>query len=124
MVDSKVFAVDVSLKSLINLSVESWRFSRLFSRLLSKLDAGESQRYLSQYKYHLKQIEDSLEMSGLKIVNVEGLHFDPGMAASPLNIEDFGPDELLLVDQMIEPIIMDVNGVIRTGTVMLRKVQL
>jgi hypothetical protein len=46
------------------------------------------------------------------------------MAATPLNIEDFGPDEILLVDQMVEPVILGSEGVLRTGTVMLRKAQL
>lgn len=123
--DKQAVANEASLKSLINLSVESWRFSRLFFRLLSKLDAGESQRYTNQFRYYLKQLEDNLEASGLKLVNVEGLPFDPGMAATPINIEDFGPDEPVLVDHMVEPIILGADGVVvRTGTVMLRKAQL
>ena len=58
----------------------------------------------------------------MKIVNVEGQPFDPGMAASAINIGDFGPDDVLLVDQMVEPIIMGVEGLRKQGTVMLRKV--
>jgi len=42
------------------------------------------------------------------------------MAASALNIGDFGPDDLLLVDQMVEPIIMGPEGLRKQGTVMLR----
>jgi len=45
------------------------------------------------------------------------------MAASAINIGDFGPDDLLLVEQMVEPIIMGPDGLRRQGTVMLRKVQ-
>ena len=93
-------------QSLIDVAIESWRFARLFSRVVNKLDAGEATRYVSQLRYFQKKVEESLEASGLKIVNVEGQPFDPGMAASALNIEDFGPDDELLVDQMLEPIIM------------------
>ena len=32
-------------QSLIDIAVESWRFSRLFGKVVSKLDAGESGRY-------------------------------------------------------------------------------
>ena len=39
-------------------------------------------------------------------------------------LDKFGPDEILLVDQMVEPVIMGSEGVLRTGTVMLRKAQL
>jgi hypothetical protein len=108
-------------KSLIDMATESWRFSRIFSRVVNKLDAGEGSRYVNQLRYFLKKIEESLDTSGLKLVNVEGQPFDPGMAASALNLGDFHPDDELLVDQMVEPIIMGPEGLRREGTVMLRK---
>lgn len=107
-------------RSLIDIAVESWRFSRLFARVVGKLDAGETDRYLNQLRYFQKKLEESLDATGLKVVNVEGQSFDPGMAASALNIGDFGPDDVLLVDQMVEPIIMGPEGLKRQGTVMLR----
>ena len=42
------------------------------------------------------------------------------MAATALNAADFGPDDTLHVDQMMEPIVMGPAGVRRTGTMMLR----
>jgi len=110
-------------RSLIDVAVESWRFSRLFARVVNKLDAGEGTRYVNQLRYFQKKVEDSLDASGLKLVNVEGQPFDPGMAASALNIGDFGPDDHLLVDQMVEPIIMGPEGLKKQGTVMLRKAE-
>lgn len=115
---------EVLFKSLIDISVESWRFSRLFARLLSKLDAGEGDRYTSQYRYYLKRLEETLESASLTLVNVEGQPYDPGVAATALNIGDFGADDVLVVEQMIEPIIMSAGGLVRRGTVMLRKVEL
>lgn len=108
-------------RSLIDIAVESWRFSRLFARLVGRLDAGESSRYVNQLRYFQKKLEESLEASGLRLVNVEGQAFDPGMAASALNIGDFGPDDVLLVEQMVEPIIMGPEGLRKQGTVMLGK---
>ncbi len=110
-------------RSLIDVAVESWRFSRLFARLVNKLDAGDGGRYVNQLRYFQKKVEESLDANGLKLVNVEGQPFDPGMAASALNIGDFGPDDQLLVDQMVEPIIMGPEGLRKQGTVMLRKVE-
>jgi hypothetical protein len=109
-------------RSLIDIAVESWRFSRLFARVVNKLDAGEAGRYVNQLRYFQKKVEESLDLAGLKLVNVEGQPFDTGMAASALNIGDFGPDDTLLVDQMVEPIIMGPDGLKKQGTVMLRKV--
>ncbi len=116
-------ATDQIERSLIEIAVESWKFSRIFARVVNKLDAGEAGRYVNQLRYFQKKVEQNLDAAGLKLVNVEGHVFDPGMAASPLNIEDFGPDDALLVDQMVEPIIMGPDGLKKQGTVMLRKVQ-
>jgi hypothetical protein len=110
-------------KSLINIVIESWRFARLFNRLLSKLDAGDGSRFVNQYRFYLKCLEENLEQSGFRLPNVEGQIYDPGMAASAINIGDFDPQDRLLVDQMVEPIIMGKNGIVRAGTVMLRKAQ-
>jgi len=111
-------------QSLIDIAVESWRFSRLFSRLLDKLDAGESSRYVNQHRFYLKRLDENLKQAGIRLVNVEGQVYDIGMAATALNAEDFDPDDNLVVDQMLEPIIMGKEGLVRTGTVILRKVEL
>ena len=111
-------------QSIIEMAVEGWRFSRLFARVVSKLDAGESSRYLSQMRYFQKKVEESLDANGLKLVNVEGLPYDIGVAASALNLDDFAADDHLVVDQMLEPIVMGPDGLRREGSVMLRKVQL
>ncbi len=113
----------VLTKSLLDIAVESWRFGKLCDRLLLKLDAGEQGRYRGQFRWFQRKLEDSLTDAGMRIVNVEGHAFDPGIAATPLNIEEFGSEDALVVDQMLEPIIMGPDGVVRTGTVMLRKVE-
>lgn len=110
-------------EAMISMAVESWRVSRVFDRLLLKLDAGEQKRYLSQFRWFLKKVEAAMEQADMRMVNVEGQRFDPGMAATPLNIEDFDADDVLMVDKMLEPIIMSKEGLIKTGTVTLRKVQ-
>lgn len=109
-------------KSLIDISIESWRFSRIFSRLISKLESGDASRYLNQARYFQKKIDDELDCFGLRIVNLEGLRYDTGMPISAINIADFGPDDILLVDQMVEPIVMGLDGLVRSGKAMLAKV--
>ena len=116
--------LELLTKSLLDVAVESWRFGRLFDRLLLKLDAGDQGRYRGQFRWFQRKLEDSLTDAGMRVVNLEGHAFDPGMAATPLNIEEFGAGDTLVVDQMLEPIIMGPEGVVRTGTVTLRKVEL
>lgn len=124
MIDGANSPAEQLEKSLIEIVVESWRFAKLFNRLLTKLDAGDGARFVNQYRYYLKRLEENLEQSGFRLANVEGHPYDPGIAASALNIGDFDPDDQLLVDQMVEPIIMGRDGLVRAGTVMLRKAQL
>lgn len=66
-------------------------------------------------------MEEALEKSNIRIVNIEGQLFDPGMAATALNIDEFEPGTLLVVDQMLEPILMGESGLIKTGVVTLKK---
>ena len=114
---------DQHLSALLEMATESWRFTKVFCRVLTKLDDGEQNRYLSQYRYFAKKLEDGLSSVGYKLVNLEGQIFDPGMAATPLNAEDFAPEDSLYVEQMIEPVIMNSNGLVKMGTVILRKVE-
>lgn len=107
--------------SLIDVVVESWRLVRTFERVLMKLDAGEASRYQNQLRFYLKRLDTVLAERELKIVNLEGQVYDAGMAATPLNIADFGPEDSLLVEQMIEPLVMGSDGVRRMGTMMLRR---
>jgi len=122
--DNQAQPSDLLKETIVSMAVESWRFGKTYDRLLTKLDAGEQNRYKSQFRWFIKKVEEALERADMRIVNVEGHPFDPGMAATPLNIEEFDANDALIVDQMIEPIIMGKEGLIKTGTVTLRKVTL
>jgi len=108
-------------QALVDLAIESWRFIRAFQRAIKQLDAGEPDRFVSQLRYFEKRVEESLESRGLKLISLAGQPYDPGMAASPLNIADFGPEEMLVVDQMVEPIVTGPGGLLKQGTVLLKR---
>jgi hypothetical protein len=110
-------------KSIIDMAVESWRFRRVFEKAMSKLDAGESSRYINQFAWFIKKVDIALENAGLRIANIEGQDYDIGMAVTPLNMDEFEESDRLFVEQMIEPIIMDAESVARTGTVILGRVK-
>lgn len=104
----------------LDLAIESWRFAKLFSRVTGKMDLNEANRYSNQLRYFQKRLDDSLLAINMKIVNLEGQLYDPGMAATPLNIADFGPDDKLVVSQMVDPLIMGPEGIVKSATVMLK----
>lgn len=110
-------------EALLNLAIESWRFGRVFSRVLARLDVTESARFASQLRYFQKRVDESLSTMGMRLVNLEGEPFDPGIAASALNLADFSPEDRLAVEQMIEPIVMGTDGLVRPGTVLLGKLE-
>jgi hypothetical protein len=110
-------------RAMVELAIESWRFQRLFGRALAKLDAGESLRFTNQHRYFIKKIDECLETIGFRLVNLEGQTYEHGSAVSALNVEDFKPEDDLIVDQMIEPVVMGKEGLLRPGTVVLRKAE-
>lgn len=109
-------------QALLSLTMEGWRLSKVLMRAMQNLDTGEQNRYLNQYRYFIKQLEHILSGEGYRIVNLEGHPYDPGMAAKAVNLDDFAPEDFLVVDQMLEPVIMGDQGLVKMGTVLLRKV--
>ena len=109
--------------AVINLAIESWRLAKVFERTITQLNVDKPRRYISQIEWFVKKAEESLEDVGLRIVNVEGHSYDPGMAATPVNIEDFDIDESLKVNLMVEPIIMQGSVLMRRGKVFLRRIE-
>ena len=107
--------------ALIELAVESWRLSRQFIRSLDLKEASVAQRQSGQIRYFQKRLDDILAEQGLRIINLEGQPYEAGSAVTGLNTADFGAEDHLIIEQMIEPTIMDGNGIRRLGTAMLRK---
>lgn len=110
--------------NLVSIASEFFRFQRVFDKAIRKLEADEQIKYKSQYAWFSKQVLKALSDSGLHVVNVDGQPYDPGIAVTPLNLEEFETDDVLYVEQTIEPIVMEGDTVIKTGTVILgRKAQ-
>jgi hypothetical protein len=112
-----------ALEAIVKLAVESWRFIRVFEHAVSGLDTKEAAHCRSTANSFGKKIEEALATTGMRMVNIEGTAFDPGIAATPLNIEDFEPGDELEIDAMVEPIIMNRGGLVRMGSVILRKMK-
>lgn len=105
----------------IELAVDSWRFARMVDRLLEKLGGTEHHRHANQLRYFKKRLDESLAQAGMSLVNLEGQRYDAGMAASALNLGDFGPEDTLVVDQMMEPVLMGPAGLLRSGTLLVSR---
>ena len=107
--------------ALLGLALESFKFQKLFSRAMQKMDDTDASRFSNQHRFFVRRIDEMLAEVGLKFVTLEGQPYDAGYAVSAVNIGDFEPDDELIIDQMIEPIVMRDGSLVRPGTVTLRK---
>jgi hypothetical protein len=108
-------------QALIDLAVEGWRLTRGIGRTLARLDEPARRRAESQLRWFERSIDTALAAAGLRLVDLAAQPFDAGLPATPVNLDDFAPDDALVVDHMLEPVILGDEGVVRAGTVMLRK---
>jgi hypothetical protein len=107
---------------LAELVVDSWRFAKDYWKIVLKLDANEQPRFANKLNYYLQRLQFSLEQVGMKIVDLENQQFEVGMAADVLNGDEFSKDDVLVVDQVLEPVIIGSNGIVmRAGKIMVRK---
>ena len=81
----------------------------------------EQRKYKSKLAWFNKKLKETLEEANLKFINLENQKYDTGVAVTAINLDDFQPDDDLEIDQMIEPIVMSNEAVLRAGTVVLRK---
>lgn len=114
--------IDRIKNSVIEIAVEHYRLKNTFIKAISKLDFEEQSKYMSQFAWFSKKVTKAVEEAGLRIVSLEGQAYDPGMAVTPLNIDDFEVEDELKIIQMIEPIIMQEDTVLKTGTVLLGRI--
>ena len=110
-------------ESLVTIASEAFRLQRVLEKAISKLEADEKSKYMSQFAWFSKKVTKALEEAEIRVLNLEGQIYDPGMSVTPLNLDDFAVDDPLYVAQMIEPIIMQDDTVKRPGTVILGRVE-
>ena len=114
--------MEVDKKKFLGFIIESWRFSNLFSQIISNLDENEKKRFKSRLDWYRKQMEDTLRNYGYTLVDVSGEIYNTGMAINPLNIDEFDENDSLIVDYMMEPVVMSETGnIVKAGTAVLRR---
>lgn len=106
---------------LIDLAIDSWKFMRTAERVAAKLELADQARWINQVRFFLRRIEQALEVGGMRLVSLEGQPFEPGMAATALNMAEFDDPQGLVVDQMLEPVVMGPQGVVRLGAALVRR---
>ena len=107
------------ITAFVELITESYRLKKTFERLVKKSDFSEQARYINQISWYNKKISEIANDVGLNIVDIEGQKFDEGMAVTTINSDEFDKDDILYIEQMIEPTIMFENKILKIGTAVL-----
>lgn len=110
-------------EALVAIAAETFRLRQVFERAISRLEEEEQARYMSQYGWFSRRVNRAMEQAGLRLLDPAGQLYDPGMAVTPLNLEEFEPQDRLYVEQTIEPIVMGEDQVLKTGTVILGRIE-
>jgi S1-C subfamily serine protease len=64
MASDQASSIEQLERSLIDVAVEDWRFSKLFAHSAKELEVGEGQRYVDRPQDFLKKVQKSLAASG------------------------------------------------------------
>ena len=106
-------------QALADLATEAWRFGKVAMRSAEEMDVMDADRFLNQYDWFARKIQAVMEEAGLWTVDLTGQLYEPGMAVTPLNLEDFPEGTPLVIVQMVEPVLMENGKVRKMGTAML-----
>ncbi len=119
--DEITIAVPDKDAALAEFAIEIWRLPKLLDKLISRLDYDEQNKYHSQFAWFNKKAIEYLYSTGMTIASLDKMPFDVGMPVTPINIGDFDKDDELVIDQVLEPVIMQNGKIIKTGSVLLKK---
>lgn len=110
--------LNIDTDGIVELIIEMWRFKDAFKRVLDKIPIDSRGRSDNQMRYFERREREILEQYGFKLINLEGLEFDAGMAATAMNLDEFNESDELVVVKMLEPVIMGPEGIIKAGTML------
>ena len=112
---------DEGADALALLASEWFKTARRLSRLTLEAAPGRLERERAQLSYSQALVEGTLAKHGLRLVLHDGLPFSPQIPAEPVNLEDFGSDEGLVVSDTLEPTVIFNGRVLARGLVVLAK---
>lgn len=105
----------------VKLALEAYKLASLTQTVLNQVDPTEAKKYSSRLAFILRNIQETLQESQLRIVPLEGVPFDEGLAISAVNLSEFDSRDDLIIDRVLEPLIMGSQGIVHSGIVSLRK---
>lgn len=109
--------------AILEIAAEAWRFEQVMKNALLRMDVMEAERFSRQYRYFSSKVDRAVASAGLKVLDLCGQMYNVGLPVQAMNIESFDEEDTLIITRMIEPVIMLDGRVIKSGMVMVDRVQ-
>lgn len=106
---------------MVKLVLEAYKLVSLTQAVLNNSDSTDARKYGSRLSFVLRNIQEILQESQLRIVSLEGIPFDEGLAISAVNLAEFDSHDDLVIDRVLEPLIMGPSGIAHSGIVSVRR---
>lgn len=105
------------------MAVEFWKVIQSYNRSVSLLPTEHQAKTLAQVRFAATRLQSILDTGGLSLITFEGKEFEPNIAATAVNSDDFDDLEVggLFVAQTVEPAIVHDTNVLLMGKVVLAR---
>ena len=105
--------------------LELYGFLKVVAKMqerISHLSPEDGKKYSSQISWFLKKADSFFADNSIVFSSANaGDTYDVGLPVTPVNLSDFGTDDELVIDQVVEPTILQNGKVLQKGTVLLKK---
>jgi hypothetical protein len=100
-----------------SLVVENWRLIRVLERIAGDLPVVDQPRVTAQARYSSRKLSDLLSDADMSIATFDGRPFEASLPVSAINLADFEKAEGLIVQETVEPAVLQGGRVAVLGKV-------
>ena len=111
----------ISPETLALLATEWFKAANRAVRLAQEVAPARLERERARISYSAGRISDALAAHGLRMHEFDGQPYSPALPPEPVNPEDFGSEEGLVVQETVEPTVLCNGRVLLRGKIVLAK---
>lgn len=104
--------------TIAGLCVEFWKLVRASSKTVPLLAETEARRFEAQVRFSERQLAALMVTLGMRIVEFDGELYEPGLAATADNADEFDEGTDLAVSRTLEPAVVRDMRVLKRGRVL------
>lgn len=103
------------------LASDYWRMLRQFERALAYVPEDRRNRFAAQVKYQAQRLEIFNADNGYRVVSHDGVTFQEGLPVSIVNEDEISGDGPFVIQDTIEPTVLQDGKVLLMGRVILKE---